>query len=135
MTCCTDEVIQLVQYDTKPSLQLVVYDALNNRAYDFSDVGTNVFFILRKKGTKDAKESLLTQKLPGTVAADGTVTFPPAFSVPGSGGRVEVHWSPTALDTAGQFEGELQVEWSDGTQQTTPDKMSLAVQPAWGPAP
>jgi|GEM_PF-1038376 len=131
MTCCNDNVIQLVQGDTRPSLQLVLYDAQNNTAYDLSDIGTQVFFILNRQGSTNAKEAILCQKLPGTVDANGQVTYPPAFSVPGSGGRVEVHWTDTALDTSGSFNGKLQIYWNDGTIQTTFDSMTIQISPAW----
>lgn len=135
MTCCTDDVIKLVQYDTQPSLQLVVYDALTSDTFDLSDGGTSAYFILHAKGAKAAKEIILCQKLPGIVNDDGSISYPPANSVPGSGGRVEVHWTGTALDTAGTFDGAVQVVWNDGTQQTTPDTVTVSVQPAWGVAP
>lgn len=131
MTCCSDNVLQLVQGDTRPSLQLVLYDAQNNYAYDLSDAGTQVFFVIKQNSQKQAKEAILCQKLPGTVDSNGVVTYPPQYDVPGSGGRVEVYWTPTALDTSGTFSGKVQVFFGDGTQQTTFDGLTIQIAPQW----
>ena len=134
MGCCTDD-ITVVQYDTRPTLQLVSYDACTNDLLDISDPATIPYFLLKQVGKTDAKEQIEMQKLPGVVADDGTVSYPPEYQLPGSGGRAEVHWNPTSLDTAGSFEGRTQVVWNDGTQQTSKEAVKITVKPAWGPAP
>ena len=135
MSCCTSDVIEVVQYDTRPTLQLVLYDACTNDLMDLSDPLTMPYFLLRQVGQANAKEKILMQKLPGIVGDDGTVTYPPEYDVPGSGGRCEVHWTATSFDTAGSFEGRSQVVWNDGTQQTTEEVTKITVKAAWGPAP
>jgi hypothetical protein len=135
MGCCGTDTIDLVQYDTKPVLDLVLYDPLTELPFDVSDVGTLVYFMIRKQATLPYKEAILTQKLPGTVDDNGVVAFPPAYNVPGSGGRVEVHWTVTALDTYGQFEGELIVVYGDTTRQTSIQTVKLNIKPAWGGVP
>jgi hypothetical protein len=134
MACCSDNTLEMMQNDTRPSLQLVLYDAQAGSPYDLSDVGTSAYFVIRPVA-KAAKETILCQKLPGTVASDGTVTYPPQYSVPGSAGRVEVHWTSTALDTAGSFEGKIQIYWNDGTLETSYDTMAITVQPQWSGLP
>ena len=135
MGCCAADIIDLVQYDTKPVLDLVLYDPLTELPFDLSDVGTIVYFLIRKQATIPYKEAILTQKLPGTVDDNGVVTFPPAYNVPGSGGRVEVHWTVTALDTYGLYEGEVQVTWGDMSRQTSVQTVKLNIKPAWGNVP
>ena len=131
MGCCGTDTIDLVQYDTMPVLDLVLYDPSTELPFDLSNVGTNVYFMIRKQGQAQVKEWILTQKLPGTVDDSGVVTYPPAYSVPGSGGRVEVHWTVTALDTWGMFEGEVQVSYSDASRQTSVQTVKLNIKPAW----
>lgn len=135
MPCCNADSVQLVQNDSRPTLQLLVYDANTEDVYDLSDAGTQVYFVLKAVGAKTAKEAILCQKLPGVVADDGTVSYPPGYSVPGSGGRVEVQWTDTALDTAGTFDGKLQVYFGDGTLQTSFEGVKLVVAPQWGGLP
>lgn len=132
MSCCDDTIVQLVQGDTRPTLELFLYDATTGLPFDVSQSGTDVLFLLKPSSPKaDVKEVLTCQKLPGTVGDDGEVTYPPAYSVPGSGGRVEVHWTTTALDTSGQFVGKAEVNWNDGTRQTMIDNITLQIQAAW----
>ncbi len=132
MTCCTDEIVQLVQGDTRPTLQLFLYDATTNLPFDFSDVGDIVQFLLKPVGNKvDVKEVLVCQKLPGTVDTQGNVIYGPSWTTPGQGGRCEVHWTATALDTAGQFVGKAEVLWADGTQQTMVDDIRIDIQAKW----
>ena len=130
MGCCADDVVQLVQGDTRPTLQLFLYDATTNKPFDFSDGGDVVQFLLRPAG-KPIKETLVCQKLPGTVNEAGEVVYGDPYTLAGSGGRAEVHWTPTALDTAGTFEGKAEVLWHDGTQQTMVDKIPITIQVAW----
>ncbi|MNR49010.1 hypothetical protein D3C85_1683290 [compost metagenome] len=46
------------------------------------------------------------------------VDFRPPYDVAGRGGRLAMDWSATALDTAGEFEGEVEVVFPDGRIQT-----------------
>jgi hypothetical protein len=135
MGCCSDDTIELVQYDTKPVLDFVLYDPLTDEPFDVSDITTSVYFLIRRIGVVAAKESIPTQKLPGTIDESGVVTIPPAYTKPGSGGRVEVHWTATSLDTAGQYEGELIVVYGDTTRQTSIQTVKLNIKPAWGGVP
>lgn len=132
MSCCGAEIVELVQGDTKPVLQLMLYDSLTNAPFDVSQAGTTVNFLLKPVGAnKDVKAVLECQKLPGTVGLNGVVSYPAQYSVAGSGGRVEVHWTPEALDTAGQFVGKVQILWNDGTKQTMVDDIKVTIDPAW----
>lgn len=136
MTCCGANQVELVQGDTRPTLQLQLYDCLTNEIIDVSPAGTVVYFLLRKVGgNQPVKEALVCQLLPGTTNDDGTINYDPAYSVPGSGGRCEVHWTTTALDTSGSFEGKVEIVWNDGTKQTMPDSIPIQIDPAWQGAP
>ena len=46
------------------------------------------------------------------------VDYRPPYDVAGRGGRLAMDWSATALDTAGEFEGEVEVTFPDGRIQT-----------------
>ena len=56
--------------------------------------------------------------LPGFTAEDGSVITASQYTESGSGGRVIFAWTETALDTAGDMVGEVDVTFPDGSVQT-----------------
>lgn len=44
-----------------------------------------------------------------------------------SGGVVTMHFNPTTLDTAGDYEGEIYIQYQDGRQQTVYDTLKFKV--------
>ena len=103
--------ILLVQGDTRPSLVIDLVDDETGNPLDVSNTGTVVVV-----GSETIKATLSCTKLITT-----------SNSTPGAAGRVQAVWSATALDTAGNFEGEIEITFSDGTVQTVYDKLKFKV--------
>ncbi len=124
--------INLVQNDTRPFLALSLTDTVTGLPIDFSDAGTTVYVQFRAAGSTTIKDTMTCQKLPGVVSDDGvTVLYPPQYAVPGSGGRLLMKWSATALDTPGEFEADVQSHFADDTVQTTYSLLKFTVREAF----
>jgi hypothetical protein len=119
--------IRLVQGDTRPQLRFAVTDPATGTPIDFSDGGVTVRFKFRAAGASATKETLMCSKMPGFIESDGTINTNPPYNVPGAGGRVVLNWGPDSLDTTGDFEGELEVTFSDGAVQTVYDFVKFTV--------
>lgn len=117
--------IYLVQGDTRPDLVFSITDQNTGLPIDLSTATTVVKF--RANGSTTVKATMNCVPLPGIVQADGTVSAAAPYNVAGFGGRVAMTWSPTALDTAGDFEGEIEVTFTDGTVQTIYDLLKFKV--------
>lgn len=121
--------IQLVQGDTGPSLVFSLTDDSTGLPVDVSAGGTVVRFKFRALGATELKGTITATKLTGRQLADGTIDTTGAYATAGAGGRVQVAWASTSLDTAGDFEGEIEVTFASGIIQTVPAKVQLAVRP------
>lgn len=108
--------IKLVQNDTKPSIYVVLEDQDGN---PLDLTGATVQMHFRAIGSTALKATVAGTLLPGLVAADGTVDTTSPYHVAGSGGYLRLDWGATDLDTAGEFEGEVQATFADTTKQTT----------------
>ena len=78
-------------------------------------------FHFREVGETVVKETLPGILLPGIetyVGEDVEVSLDAPYDVAGSGGRLRVDWGPTSLDTPGDFEGELEIRFPNGRNQT-----------------
>jgi len=99
------------QNDTSPAIetQLEYWDATNNewKAKDISGFN-EVKFFMRVPGSGTTKVS--------ETESGGNVTVTDAAN-----GKVKYAWSPEDTDTAGTFEAEWEVEYSDGTVETWPN--------------
>lgn len=119
--------IKLVQGDTLPALVISVVDRETGEALDLSDAVT--LFKLRAVGSNVVKESVATSKLTGWVNTDGDLIVTAPYDTPGRGGRIAVQWTETALDTAGEFEGEVEATFGDGSVQTVYDLIRITIRP------
>jgi hypothetical protein len=81
-------------------------------------VGSTVRLKFRVAGGTTVKDILIGSLIPGLVNADGSITTTSPYDQPGTGGRVVFSWNPTTLDTSGNFEGEIEVTFSDSSVQT-----------------
>lgn len=100
--------IKLVQGDTRPTIRVALTDDNTGSVIDLTGATAVMFF--RQVGTASILDTLS-----GTLtdAANGLVAFP---------------WNPTTLATAeGDYEGEIQVTFSDLTVQTTYNKLKFIV--------
>lgn len=110
--------IALVQGDTRPQLVMSLTDENTGTPINLSDAGTIVRLKLREVDSTVIKATLVCQKLSGMLLPDGSVNLAAPYDTPGSGGRVFMDWTEQALDTAGEFEGELETTFGDGTIQS-----------------
>lgn len=110
------EKIKLVQGDTRPRLIIDLTDEATGDPIDVSDAGTTVVVKFREAGADTLKATLPCTKLITT----GNAT-------PGAAGRVQALWPAGSLDTAGSFEGEIEISFADGTVQTVYDKLKFTV--------
>lgn len=111
--------IRLVQGDTAPQLQLSLTDQRTRRPQDLSAPGTTARLLFREVGADTVKATMPCFAIAGYVDPEtGDVDYRPPYDVAGRGGRLAMDWSADALDTAGEFEGEVEVTFPDGRVQT-----------------
>ena len=107
--------IRLVQGDTRPQLVLSVTDDNTGLPIDLSDEGTSALVNFRESGSDTIKVTMLCFKLNGIEDPEtGEVNLDAPYDAIGRGGRLVMDWSVDALDTAGDFEAELEITFSDG---------------------
>lgn len=124
------EVISLVRGDTRPQLIVNLTDErLGGAPVDLSGASCVIRMRLRERGSAVVKEILTCVRLPGLEAGDGSVDVSGIYAAAGRGGRVAVNWTATALDTAGNFEGEFEVEFAPGDRQTVYAVQRFRVRP------
>lgn len=122
------ERIKLVQGDTMPIVDIVIKDENHDTPIDLT--GAQVLLKFRPVGSTTLKETITGSLLTGVLGADGvTVDTTPPYNTPGRGGRVRFTWTPTALDTVGSFEGEVEITYPDLTVQTVYDIMKFRIRP------
>jgi hypothetical protein len=121
------EKIKLVAGDSRPQLIFSITDQDTGVPMNFSEEGTIVRVKLRASGDTSLKATMVCGKLIGLVTSDGTVNYSSPYNIPGSGGRVYMDWEPGALDSAGEYEAEIEIEFPDGTLQTVYDLLKFRV--------
>jgi len=119
--------IRLVQGDTRPQLRLFLKDQSTGTPINLA--GAEVRLVFRRVGDDAPKEVLVCNPAPGTVDAAGRVVFGEPYLTFGSGGRAICDWTPTALDEAGEFEGEVEITFGDGGIQTVEQLLNFTVRP------
>lgn len=119
--------IKLVKDDTGPPLILSITDEFTGNPVDLSNASTVILFKLRAVGSTTIKSTITATKLTGLQNADGTVTTSAPYDVAGYGGRCQVSWAPTSLDTAGEFEGEVEITFNTGVIQTVYNLVKISV--------
>jgi hypothetical protein len=121
------EKIKLVAGDTRPQLVFAITDDFTKLPIDLSDPATTIALKFRKVGSSVIKETMTCGKLAGLLNADGTVSYQGLYAAPGAGGRAYMDWSPTALDTEGEYEGEIEITFVGGGVQTIFDTLKFKV--------
>lgn len=102
--------IKLVQGDTRPSIQVTLTDENTGAAINITGATVKMFF--RAVGDTGILDTL-----------DGVITNP-------TGGVVVFSWNSNTLATAdGQYEGEVQITFSDYTIQTAYTVLKFIVRP------
>lgn len=120
------EKIKLVRHDTRPQLILSLTDDTTGGAIDISTATTVMKF--RAVGSSTVLATLSATPIAGFVQADGTVITDAPYNVAGKGGRCVIGWTPEALSNpSGDYEGEIQITFSDGSIQTVYDLLKFKV--------
>ena len=116
--------IKLVQGDTKPALIVSLTD--ENSGAPIGMNGATVRMYFRSLGDTTILATLTGTLLAGIVQADGTIDSTSPYDTPGTGGRVQFNWGSTDLNqAAGDYEGEIEITYSDGTKQTVYDLLKF----------
>lgn len=118
------EKIKLVQGDTKPALVVSLTDETSGSPIGLNTTTVRLYF--RAVGQDTILATLVGTLLVGKVEADGTITSTAPYNTPGTGGRVQFSWGANDLNQdAGDYEGEIEITYSDGTKQTVYDLLKF----------
>lgn len=124
--------ILLVQGDTEP-LRLSITDPATGLPVDLSAAATTVLFKMRPVPVGGEvvtiKATVTCSKLAGIVQDDGSLNTAAPYNVPGSGGVCLVPWGPTDLDTAGEFEAEVEITFDTGRVKTINKLIYITIRP------
>lgn len=116
--------IKLVQGDTKPALVISLTDENSGAPLGINGATCRVYF--RAVGETAILATLTGNTIPGRVLEDGTLDFAAPYNLPGSGGRVQFNWATGDLDQpSGDYEGEIEITFPDGTIQTVYDLLKF----------
>jgi hypothetical protein len=116
--------IKLVRNDTRPR----TFSLLDGNGNSLDVSGSTVLLKLRTTGSTTVKANNPCTLLIGRLLEDGaTIDVTAPYNVAGYGGRVRVDWTPTALDTAGEFEGEFEVTYNDGSVETVYELVKVTI--------
>lgn len=118
---------RLVQGDTRPQLRLFLTDQSTGQPLNLQGAAVRLTF--RRVGDTQPKEVLVCSLAPGTIDAAGRLLIGAPYTAFGSGGRAICDWTPTALDEAGEFEGEVEITFPDGGVQTVEQLLHFTVRP------
>jgi hypothetical protein len=118
------EKIKLVQGDTKPALVVNLTDESSGAPIGLN--GATVRLLFRAVGSTTILATLVGTLLVGKVNADGSIDSTSPYNTAGAGGRVQFNWGSTDLtQTAGDYEGEIQITFADATIQTVYDVLKF----------
>jgi hypothetical protein len=117
--------IKLVQGDTRPQ---IVISLKNQLGEAIPCNGGSVKFYFRAEGSSTVLATITGSLLTGFVNDDGSINTAAPYNVAGAGGRASFNWPTGALDvSAGNYEGEVEITFSDGTIQTVYDVLKFKV--------
>jgi hypothetical protein len=109
--------ISLVRNDTRPQVVANLRDESTGVVVDLTGASAMLYF--RAVGSTTLQASVSGVLLTGYEEDDGCINVSAPYNVPGAGGRVGFQWGAGDLDCpAGEYEGEIEVTFSDGARQT-----------------
>ena len=118
--------IKMVKDDTGPPIIASITDENTGLPIDLT--GATVVMFFRAVGGTTIKSTLTGTLLIGRVKADGkNIDTAAPYNIAGAGGRVSFALGATTLDTAGEYEGEIQYTIPAGTIQTVYEKYNFTV--------
>jgi hypothetical protein len=117
--------IKLVQGDTKPNLIVNLTD--QTTGLPIGIVGATPRLKLRASGSSTISATLIGTPIAGFLQEDGTVNSNAPYNVAGAGGRCVFAWTTDSLAVAGDFDGEVEITFSDGSIQTVYDLLKFKI--------
>jgi len=102
--------IKLVQNDTAPDIDVALTDESDGSQINVSNAGDVIRLYFRRIGTTVLKATIVATKPTG--GADGLVRFA---------------WGATDLDTAGEYQGEIDITFNSGKKQSVYDVLNFSV--------
>lgn len=121
--------IKLVQGDTRPQIKVVISDDTTGELVNVN--GATILLKYRAAGSDTVLATMTGIALPGQELDDGTINTTSPYDQAGVGGRVAFQLSADATSQdPGQYEGEIEITFGDGTIQTVyaPLKFTLRAQ-------
>lgn len=116
--------IKLVQGDTKPALVVSLTDETSGQPLGLNGATVRMYF--RAVGSTTILATITGVLLVGALNSDGTVNSSAPYNVLGAGGRCQFLWGSTDLNQpAGDYEGEIEITYGDGTVQTVYDLLKF----------
>lgn len=122
--------IQLVKGDTRPIIVASCTDEKTKAPIDLT--GATAKLLFRATNSTTLKDTLTGTLLAGIEKSDGSISYTSPYDVAGSGGRVQFPMNANTLDTAGNFEGEIELTFADGGKQTVYKKLQFVVRGDFG---
>jgi hypothetical protein len=118
------EKIKLVQGDTKPALVVTLTDETTGEPIGLTGATVRLYF--RAVGSTTVLATLVGTLLVGKVNADGSIISTAPYNVLGAGGRVQFLWGSSDLNQdQGDYEGEIEISYADGSTQTVYDLLKF----------
>ena len=118
--------IRLVQGDTRPDIVVALVNKSTWEPVDLSSPGTSIVMRFRAANSTTVLQTIAGTKLTGQVLSDGRLDT--SVTTAGAGGRAKFVWPAGALDVdPGYYEGEISVNFSDGSVQTVYDLVKFYV--------
>lgn len=118
--------IKLVQGDTYPQINVTIYDEGTNKPTDLRQA--DVLLKFRETGSTTIKSTITGSLVAGFTDENGNTAYaPPPYDEDGGGGGVVFSWDSNDLDTAGSYEGEVEVTFPNNRIQTVYDVVRFQV--------
>ena len=118
--------IKLVQGDTYPQISITIYDETTGKPTDLRSA--SVLLKFRETGSTTIKSTITGSLIAGyTDENNNTVYTPAPYDEDGGGGGVVFSWDSDDLDTAGSYEGEVEVTFPNNRIQTVYDVVRFQI--------
>ena len=118
--------IKLVRNDTGPQIKINVID--ENTGLPVNIAGAAVIMRFRKLAESTILAVVNGILVTGRELDDGSYDYAAPYDVQGAGGRAVFIWGGNDLDVEpGEYEGEVEITFSDGTVQTIYDTLRFKV--------